>query len=105
MKFITQLQSEIEYPNSGVSSKILFKDSNCQHTLLCLAASTDISEHSSPRNALLNVIEGQGILILEGKEIPLEKGVFVLMPANAPHALKAEGNLAFLLTFSASSMS
>jgi quercetin dioxygenase-like cupin family protein len=47
------------------------------------------------------VIEGQGTLTLEGQDINLEPGVFVFMPANAPHALKAEANLAFLLTLSA----
>jgi len=46
------------------------------------------------------VLEGKGILTLEGQDILLEPGVFVFMPANAPHALKAEENLAFLLTLS-----
>ncbi|WP_304440886.1 cupin domain-containing protein [Cyanobacterium sp. IPPAS B-1200] len=48
-----------------------------------------MSEHTSPRNATVNVIEGKGILTLEREEIKLEKGVFVVMPSNAPHALSA----------------
>jgi quercetin dioxygenase-like cupin family protein len=98
--FSTQLREQIEYPNTGVSSKLLLKDAVCQYTLLCLAANTEISEHSSPRNATINVIEGQGLLTLSGEDIALKPGVFVFMPANALHALKAEENLAFLLTFS-----
>jgi quercetin dioxygenase-like cupin family protein len=65
-----------------------------------LAAGTDISEHTSTRNATVNVIAGTGTLTLEGKDIPLTPGVFVFMKANAPHALNAEDNLAFLLTLS-----
>ena len=95
-----QLRDTIEYPAAGVLSKILVKDNNCQYTLICLAAGSDISEHNSGRNATVDVIEGKGILTLEGKDIILEPGVFVFMPARAPHALKAEENLAFILTFS-----
>jgi quercetin dioxygenase-like cupin family protein len=98
--FFFTLRDRIEYPTEGVLSKILFKDKSCQYTLFCMAAGTDISEHTSPRNAVINVIEGRGILTLEGEEIQLESGIFVFMKANAPHALKAEQNLAFLLTLS-----
>lgn len=91
----------IEYPETGVRRKTLLEDANCQYALLSLAAGTEIAEHISPRNATVNVIEGQGMLTLEGKEIALESGVFVVMPAATPHALKATANLTFLLTLSA----
>ncbi len=67
---------------------------------MSLAAGMDIAEHAAGRNATVNVIEGQGVLMLEGKETVLELGVFVSIPANARHALKAATNLAFLLTLS-----
>lgn len=98
--FYFSLRERIEYPADGVLSKVLFKDNNCQYTLFCLAADTSISEHTSTRNAVINVLEGQGILTLDGEDIQLEPGIFVFMKANAPHALKAEQNLAFLLTLS-----
>lgn len=95
-----QLKDQISYPESGILSKVLVKDENCQYTLFCLAAGTEISEHTSTRNATVNVLDGEGILTLEGQDISLQPGVFVVMPANAPHALKAVNNLAFLLTLS-----
>ena len=91
-----QLRDTIEYPATGVQSKILVKDNNCQHTLLCLAAGSDISEHHSARNATINVVEGKGVLTLEGKDIVLEPGVFVFMPAHAPHALNKTGRMEFV---------
>jgi len=96
-----RLADTIEYPKTGVRRRILLEDANCQYALMSLAAGTEIAEHTSPRNAVVNVIEGQGILNLEGKEIVLESGVFVFMPAATPHALKATANLAFLLALSA----
>jgi len=97
---ITQLKDKVEYAETGVLSKVLLKVPHCQYTLFCLAAQTDIAEHTSTRNAVVSVIEGQGTLTLAGQDIILEPGVFVFMPANAPHALTAETNLAFLLTLS-----
>lgn len=97
---VTQLKDKIEYAETGVLSKLLVKLPYCQLTLFCLAAGTDISEHTSTRNAVVQVIEGRGILTLEGKDILLEPDVFIFMPANAPHALQAQENLAFLLTLS-----
>ncbi|MEA5568240.1 cupin domain-containing protein [Anabaena sp. UHCC 0399] len=98
--FVTQLQQQIEYPSAGILSKVIFQDKACQYTLFCLAANAEISEHTSTRNATINVLDGRGLLTLSGEKIALEAGVLVLMPANAPHALKAEANLAFLLTLS-----
>ncbi|MBW4554578.1 MAG: cupin domain-containing protein [Trichormus sp. ATA11-4-KO1] len=96
---VTQLREQIEYPHTGVLSKVLIQDKACQYTLFCLAANSQISEHTSTRNATIHILEGRGLLTLSGKDIILESGVFVFMPANAPHALKAEENLAFLLLF------
>lgn len=97
---VTQLHEKIEYPRAGVLSQMIIQDQSCQYTLFCLAATTEISEHTSTRNATVNVLEGKGLLKLAGEEIKLEAGVFVFMPAHAPHALKADENLAFLLTLS-----
>jgi nitric oxide dioxygenase len=98
--FTATLQDLIEYPTSGILSKVLLKDNNSQYTLFCLAKGTEIEEHTSTRNAVVTVIEGQGILTLNAEEIVLNPGVFVFMPANAPHALQAKENLSFLLTLS-----
>ncbi|MGB5713485.1 MAG: cupin domain-containing protein, partial [Waterburya sp.] len=94
------LQDLIEYPTSGILSKVLLKDKNIQYSLFCLAAGTEIEEHTSTRNAVVTVVEGTGNLNLEGKDIELTPGVFVFMPANAPHAVQAKDNLAFILTLS-----
>ncbi|MDB9314069.1 cupin domain-containing protein [Spirulina sp. CS-785/01] len=97
---ILSLPDAISYSESGILSKVLFKDESCQYTLFCLSAGTEIEEHTSTRNAMVQVLEGTGQLWLEKEEVTLTAGKFILMPANIPHALKAESNLAFLLTLS-----
>lgn len=96
----TFLPDVIQYPDQGILTKLLFKDSNCQYSLFSLAKGTEIDEHTSTRNALVFVIEGQGIFTLNGEKIALKTGVLILIPANAPHALEAQENLAFILSLS-----
>ena len=91
--FNAKLQDLIEYPTSGINNKVLLKDNNSQYNLLCLAAGKEIAQHTSTRNAVITVVEGTGNLNLEGKDIALAPGVFVFMPANAPHAVQAKENL------------
>jgi len=98
-----QLKDYIEYPDAGVLNKVIWKNELCQYSLFCLAASTEISEHTSTRHATVQVMEGTGSLTLNGEKIALSPGVFIFMAANAPHALEAATNLAFVLTLSSSS--
>jgi quercetin dioxygenase-like cupin family protein len=95
-----RLPDLIEYPRTGIQSKILLEDAHCRYTLMLIAAETSLAEHASLRNATIHVLEGQGVLTLEGKDIVLEPGVFVFMPSQSRHAIKSEKNLAFLLTLS-----
>lgn len=97
---VLQIKDKIEYADTGVLSKVLIKLPYCQYTLFCLAAGTDISEHTSTSNAVMHVLDGKGVLTLEGEDIPLLPGSFVFMPANASHEIKSEVNLAFLLVLS-----
>ena len=96
-----QLKDHIDYPEAGILSKVLWKNELCQYSLFCLAVNTEISEHTSTRNATVQVLEGTGVLTLDGEKIPLAAGMFIFMAANAPHALEAHSNLAFILTLSA----
>ena len=96
-----QLNDHIDYPESGILSNVIWKNKLCQYSLFCLAAKTEISEHTSTRNATVQVLEGTGTLTLNGESIPLASGTFIFMAANAPHALESHSNLAFMLTLSA----
>jgi quercetin dioxygenase-like cupin family protein len=94
------LLEAIEYPAHGVQSKFLLEDTNCRYTLMTLAKGTQIAEHTAARNAVMNVLSGNGLLTLEEKVVTLEPGVLVFMPMKARHAIQASQELAFLLILS-----
>ena len=95
---VKDLSSMMEFPREGVFSKVLVKTEISNHTLMCLAKGSDISEHTSTREAVVTVLKGKGVFILEGQKIRMEPGVFIFMPKDAPHSLSAEEDLAFLLS-------
>ena len=98
--YCDHLNNLIEYPETGIISKIFVKDDHSQQNLFCLASGTVLEEHTSAKNATVMVLEGEGILTLNGEKIDLNQGVLVYMPAHAPHALEATTNLAFWLILS-----
>jgi len=87
----------IEYPEQGIVSKSIIKNSKIEITLFCMTAGTDISEHTSTRQGIVYVLEGNGTFNLEDKKIKMEKGMIINMQSNAKHSLKAEENTSFLL--------
>jgi quercetin dioxygenase-like cupin family protein len=88
----------IEYPSQGILSKELVKTEKFTSDLFCMTKGTNISEHTSTKQGSVQVLEGDGIFNLEGKDIKMEKGVFIFMNENAKHSLKANKNTAFILT-------
>ena len=99
VKSVTQdLEKMMEFPKEGIFSKVLVKTNISNHTLLCLAKGTDMSEHTSTREAAVTVLKGKGTFVLRGRKIKMRPGVFIFMPKDAPHSLSADEDLAILLS-------
>ena len=96
--FIAQLHEQVDFSKPGVHRQALVKTEQINFSLVCVTAGTYIPEHATARNVSVTVIAGRGTLTLAGEEISLQPGVFVYIPAKAPHALRALENLAFLHT-------
>lgn len=97
---IKDLERMMEFPREGIFSKVLVKTNTCNHTLMCLAKGSGISEHTSTREAAVTVLKGKGTFVLSGKKIKMNPGVFIFMPKNASHSLSASENLAIVLSLS-----
>lgn len=99
-QIVKKLFDTMEFPKEGVFSTVLAKGEFSNHTLMCLAKGTDISEHTSTREGSVTVLKGKGTFILLGEKIAMEPGVYIFMPKNAPHSLSASEDLAILLCLS-----
>lgn len=88
---------KIKYPKAGILSEEIFKDSKNNITLFCMSKGSEMGEHTSSKNAFIQVIEGQGIFNLNGKKIKMKPGTFIPMKKNAVHSLSAIKNTSFML--------
>lgn len=91
------IKEMIEYPREGILSKELIKNDKVDIGLFCMAKGTEMSDHTSVRPAFVQVIEGNGVFTLEGKEIEMKEGVIINMDADVVHGLKAIENTTFIL--------
>lgn len=95
--FFKDLNKLMKFPEQGIYSTVLAKSSSYNYTLMCLAKGTDIDTHTSTRAGVVQVLKGKGTFKLFDDEIEMKEGVFIFMPNNSPHSLKASEDLAILL--------
>ena len=66
-------------------------------TLFAFDEGQGLSEHTTPFDALANVLEGELEITIAGKPLTVKEGEMVIMPADQPHALKAMAKSKMLL--------
>lgn len=57
--------------------------------LFAMDAGQEMSEHRTPFMAMIHVLEGRLLLGVEGEEREMVPDQVLIMPANAPHRLRA----------------
>jgi quercetin dioxygenase-like cupin family protein len=67
-------------------------------TLFSFDKGQELSEHTAPYDALVQVLDGAVRLKIGGKVVNAKAGDAVLMPAEVPHAVKATRRFKMLLT-------
>jgi len=87
----------VNYAEGAVVSRTLVDNKSGTVTLFAFDAGQGLSEHTAPFDALVHVVEGTAELTIGGKAVTASVGQIVLMPANAPHALKAREQFKMLL--------
>ncbi len=88
----------IEYQSGSVVSREIVKGANGKVTLFAFDKGEGLSEHTSPFNALAQVIEGEAKITISGKPHCVKGGELILMPAGRPHALEAVERFKMVLT-------
>lgn len=92
------LKKGIKYQEGSVVSKEVFKNQAGTVTLFAFGQGQGLSEHKTPFDALVHVIDGEAEITVSGKLNTVKAGEMLLMPANHPHSLKAVKRFKMLLT-------
>ncbi|MCC7451597.1 MAG: cupin domain-containing protein [Anaerolineae bacterium] len=67
-------------------------------TLFAFDAGEGLSEHTTPYDALVILVDGEAAITISGETFRVKAGETITMPANQPHALKAVSPFKMLLT-------
>lgn len=83
-------------PGSVVSRKVLGRKGG-NVTLFAFAEGEGLTEHTSPYDALVLVLDGQAEIRIGGVKYTVGSGESIVLPARVPHALDARVPFKMLL--------
>ena len=86
---VLNLKDEVTYADGAVISKTLLKKETGNITLFSFDKGQGLSEHTSPFDAVVHVVEGEGAFIIDGNLQTAKEGEMIIMPANIPHDVQA----------------
>lgn len=86
------------YQDGAVVSRQITKSDAGNVTLFVFDSGQELSEHTSPFDALVHILDGQAEIRISGVAYNLSAGDAIIMPADEPHALKAVTRYKMLLT-------
>jgi len=86
------------YQSGSIVSREILKGATGKVTLFAFDAGEGLSEHTSPFDALVHIVEGEGEITVSGQPHRVKAGELILMPAGQPHALKATKRFKMVLT-------
>jgi quercetin dioxygenase-like cupin family protein len=92
------LDGLVEYAADSIVSKTILDKPVGTITLFAFDAGQQLSEHTAPYDAVVQVIDGRGRLTIGGEPVTVETGEIVIMPGNVPHSVTAEERFKMLLT-------
>ncbi|MFO8110745.1 MAG: cupin domain-containing protein [Thermoplasmata archaeon] len=95
---IIELNDMIEVQSEAMVSRTLIQGNGGTVTLFAFDEEQSLSEHTTPFDAMVQIIKGNMEVVLRGEEHSIEAGRCIIMPANVPHSLKALEPSKMLLT-------
>src|SRR4030042_1009607 len=84
-----KLSELVSYQEGSIVSKTIMDKNAGTLTLFAFAEGQGLSEHMTPFEALVYLLEGEVELTISGNPLYVRSGEVVIMPANKPHALRA----------------
>ena len=92
-----ELAGAIKYSKASIVSKTLLDKRSGSLTLFAFDAGQGLSEHTSPYDATIQVIDGEAEVRIAGKPARVKTGEMIIMPARVPHAVQAHRRFKMLL--------
>ncbi|GIV45956.1 MAG: cupin [Ignavibacterium sp.] len=93
-----RLWDAIKIQEKSIVSRQIIKKPNGNITLFAFDKDESLTEHTSPYEALVQIVKGKMTITIGGKPFQVEEGEIILLPPNIPHGLVALDQTIMLLT-------
>ncbi len=74
--FIANLASEVQVPANGILSRTLYNDERLKVVLFGFSEGQELSAHTAPMPAVIQILEGEAELTLGQDKMPAAAGAF-----------------------------
>lgn len=91
------LADTVSYADGSVVSKTLLKKDVGNITLFSFDSGQGLTEHTSPFDAVVYIMDGEAEITIGGKAQIVTAGEMIIMPANISHGLQAIKRFKMLL--------
>ncbi|MBI9109599.1 cupin domain-containing protein [Maridesulfovibrio ferrireducens] len=95
---VVNLVDLVSYQEGQVVSRTLSQHKTVTLTLFAFETGEGISTHTTPGDAMVQVLDGTAEVTIDGDVFTVGAGQSIVMPANTPHGLKAKERFKMLLT-------
>lgn len=95
---ITALQEPLDAPMDSIVSRTVYNGDGLRIVLFAFAPGQELTEHTSTREAIIHVLEGEGMITLGAEQVNAQAGTLIRMAPNLPHSVQAHSPLRMLLT-------
>ena len=90
MSEVHTINEMVQYQDGSVVSRTLIKKTAGTVTLFAFDKGEALSEHTTPYEAMVLVLDGSASITVGGELHHVLAGQTLMLPANVPHALKAD---------------
>ncbi len=94
---VVNLAGLLEYQEGSVVSRTIVDKKTGTVTIFAFDDGQGLSEHTTPFDALVCILDGEAEITIAGKIYTVKKDEMLIMPADKPHALQAVKKFKMLL--------
>jgi quercetin dioxygenase-like cupin family protein len=86
---VVRMGELVDYQDGSVVSRQLVKNGSGSVTLFAFDEGEGLSEHTTPHDALVLVLDGRADITVLGETRAVREGEAILLPGGKPHAVAA----------------
>ena len=87
----------VAYQPGSIVSRAIIDTPAGSVTVFAFDKGQRLSEHAAPFDALVEIVDGAGVITVEGKDVAVPAGRQIIMPAGRPHAVRADERFKMVL--------